>query len=74
MTFYEGFSTYTITIPMPFAVKLFAEGLQTALETLLQDIELQSLLNGRDGEKAEVQDRIRKSVKLYEVFLKEYGR
>ena len=74
VTFYEGFSTYTITVPLPYAVRFFAEGLQTGLEALSQDVELQDKLNEREGEKSEIQEHLRRSVKLFEDLARMSGR
>ncbi|MBY8998314.1 MAG: hypothetical protein KGD60_11330 [Candidatus Thorarchaeota archaeon] len=74
LTFYEGFSTYTITVPMPYAVQVFAECLHTAFVTLLQSEELQSSLSERDADKAEIQDHLMNSLKLFDEFLKSRGR
>ncbi len=74
VTFYEGFSTYTITVPLPYAVRIFAEGLQIGLETLSQDSELQSKLDEKEGEKSEIQEYLRRSVKLFDELLKNIGR
>jgi hypothetical protein len=37
LTFYEGYSTYSVTIPLPYAVRVFAEYIVTSLETLNQE-------------------------------------
>lgn len=74
VTFYEGFSTYSITIPLPYAIRFFAEGLHAGLETILQDEGLQFNLNEREGEKSEVQEHLRKSVKIFEELVKKIGR
>jgi hypothetical protein len=74
LTFYEGFSTYTIVVPMPYAIRFFAEGLLASFETLLQNEEIQIKLKEKSGEKAEIQERLRKSMVLYEEFLKISGR
>ena len=74
LTFYEGFSTYTITLPLPYGVRFFVEGLQTALLTLSQSEDLQQKLNARNGEKAEIQEGLRKAAALYDQFLSKTGR
>ena len=74
LTFHEGFSTYTITLPMPYGVRFFVEGLQTALQTLNQTEALQGKLNARNGEKAEIQEGLRKAAALYDQFLSKTGR
>ncbi len=74
VTFIEGFSTYTVTVPMPYAIRFFAEGINASLETLSQNVEVQSNLSKNDGEKAEIQERLRKSLQLFEEFLKKTGR
>jgi hypothetical protein len=74
VTFYEGFSTYTITVPLPYAIRFFAEGLQLGLEALSQDSEMQSKLDEREGEKSELQEYLRRSVKLFDELLRTTGR
>ena len=74
VTFYEGFSTYTITIPMPYAIRFFADGLVTALNTLEANDETKKLLEAKEGEKAEIQDLIRRAVGFYEDYLNKSGR
>jgi hypothetical protein len=74
VTFHEGYSTYTMAVPMPFAVRFFAEGLVAALETLNQDSEMQEKLNENEGQKAEIHERLRKSAKLFETYLAASGR
>lgn len=71
---HEGFSTYTIVVPMPYAIRFFVEGVHSALETLSQNEELQELLSKNDSEKALIQDHLRKSLGLFEDFLKTKGR
>ncbi|MHA2081616.1 MAG: hypothetical protein ACW99H_10780 [Candidatus Thorarchaeota archaeon] len=34
VTFHEGYSTYTIVVPMPYAVKFFVDGITSALGLL----------------------------------------
>ena len=74
VTFYEGFSTYTITVPLPYAVRFFAEGLQSGLEALNQDAELLAKLDEREGERSEIQEHLRKSVKLFDELSRKSGR
>jgi hypothetical protein len=74
VTFYEGFSTYSLTVPLPYAIRFFAEGLHAGLETVLQDEVLQTNLNEKAGEKSEIQEHLRKSVKLFEELAKKIGR
>jgi len=69
LTVYEGFSTYTVTLPMPYAVRFFAEGLVSSLEMLNERTESGTELSGKDSEKAFIQDLIRKAVQSYETFL-----
>ena len=70
LTLYEGFSTYTITLPMPYAIRFFAEGLLSSLQMLSEVEELKTTLSGKDGEKAHIQEVLRKAVRSYEGFLK----
>ncbi|MHA2141600.1 MAG: hypothetical protein ACXADC_04215 [Candidatus Thorarchaeota archaeon] len=51
LSLYEGFSTYTITLPMPYAVRFFAEELLTSLTMLTEVEELKSNFKEKDGEK-----------------------
>ena len=74
VTIHEGFSTYTITVPLPYAVRFFSEGLLAGLVSLQQNDDLLKSLNTNEGEKAEIQENIRKSVKLFEELLKKIGR
>ncbi|MHA2023366.1 MAG: hypothetical protein ACTSWQ_06865 [Candidatus Thorarchaeota archaeon] len=69
VTFQEGFSTYTIVVPMPYAIRFFAEGLLNGLQTLNQNEEVQSQLKRKEGEQAEIQETLRRAVKLYDDFL-----
>lgn len=74
VTFHEGFSTYTIVVPMPYAVRFFVEGLTASLSLLKQKNELQKKLNEEEGQKAEIQEGIRRAVSLYEKILDKIGR
>lgn len=74
VTFYEGFSTYTITVPMPYAIHFFTEGVVSALEALSQNDDLQSKLNELDGQKAQIQEYLRKAVLLYDEYLTKSSR
>ncbi len=74
ITFHEGYSTYTIVVPMPYAVRFFVEGLTSSLSLLSQKNELQEKLNEGEGQKAEIQEGIRQAVSLYEQFLDKNGR
>jgi hypothetical protein len=69
VTFYEGFSTYTITVPMPYAIRFFVEGMVSSLEALKQNDDVQNRLNELDGQKAQIQEYLRKAVLLYDEFL-----
>ena len=73
LTIYEGFSTYTVTIPLAYALRVFAEGLVTATEALKQMKDLGSSTL-HEGEKAEIQELLRKAVGLYEDHLTVSGR
>jgi hypothetical protein len=55
---------------MPYAIRFFAEGLVTALETLDKSQDSQTKLESKDGEKAEIQEHLR----LYERFLVKHSR
>ncbi|NWF96380.1 MAG: hypothetical protein HXY34_09595 [Candidatus Thorarchaeota archaeon] len=70
LTFHEGFSTYTITLPMPYAVRFFAEGLVSSLEMLHEQSDVRKELASKDGEKAFIQEMIRKAAGLLERLLK----
>jgi hypothetical protein len=74
LTFYEGYSTYSVTVPLPYAVRVFAEGIVASLETLNKSPDLQTKLDESEGEKAEIQEHLRKAVKLFDEFLKQTGR
>lgn len=74
LTIYEGYSTYSVTVPLPYAVRVFAEGLIASLETLNKSPDLQTKLDENEGEKAEIQEHLRKAVKLFDGFLKQTGR
>jgi len=69
VTFYEGFSTYTITVPMPYAIQFFVEGAVSSLEALKHNDDLQNKLNDMDGQKAQIQEYLRRAVLLYDEFL-----
>ncbi|MHA1138118.1 MAG: hypothetical protein ACTSSE_16695 [Candidatus Thorarchaeota archaeon] len=71
ITFHEGFSTYTITVPMPYAIQFFVEGLVTSLETLKGNPDAQKNLDGTQGQKAQIQEFLRKALLLYDQFLAE---
>ena len=74
VTFHEGFSTYTIVVPMPYSVKFFVDGLIASLSLLGQKNELQKKLSEAEGQKAEIQEGIRRAVSLYEKILDKTGR
>ena len=74
LTIYEGYSTYSVTVPLPYAVRIFAEGIVASLETLNKSSDLQAKLEENEGEKAEIQEHLRKAVKLFDGFLKQTGR
>lgn len=70
----EGFSTYKVVIPMPYAIDFFLEGLVESLALLNQHKENGSKLAARVGQKAEIQDRLAQAIQLYEQFLSKSGR
>ena len=70
LSVYEGFSTYTITLPMPYAIRVFSEGLLSSLHMLKEVDDLKSSFNEKDGEKAHIQEILRKCLKLYDDFLR----
>jgi hypothetical protein len=71
VTFLEGYSTYTITVPMPYAVRFFAEGTRASLEVLKTDKDLQSKLGFKEGEKTEILENLRRSLTIYDDLLRE---
>jgi len=66
LTFHEGFSTYTITLPMPYAIQYFAEGLVSSLDSANQNTETISKLNTKPGTKSEIQEYIRRAIALFD--------
>jgi hypothetical protein len=74
LSFDEGFSNYRISVPMPYAIRFFADGLLASLDALLHNDEIKGRLSDKSGEKAETQEKLRKSIQLYEQYLKESGR
>jgi hypothetical protein len=74
VTFHEGFSTYTITVPMPYAIQFFVEGIVSSLEALKQNDNVQKKLDELDGQKAQIQEYLRKAVLLYDEFLSKSSR
>ncbi|MHA1636469.1 MAG: hypothetical protein ACTSUO_06295 [Candidatus Thorarchaeota archaeon] len=72
--FEEGFSTYRIAVPMPYAVRFFLNGLVTSLGILSQKREVQQKLESKQGHKSEIQENLRRAVELYDAYLKEVGR
>ncbi|MHA1769960.1 MAG: hypothetical protein ACTSXS_00025 [Candidatus Thorarchaeota archaeon] len=69
MTFYEGFSTYTITVPMPYAIRFFAEGLLISMQTLHNNEDVSAKLSVREGEQIYIHKALRKSLDVYDEFL-----
>ncbi len=61
ITLIEGFSTYTVTVSMPYAVRFFAEGIA---ESLIQNNEVQSNLIKNGDQKTEIQEHFRKPLLL----------
>jgi hypothetical protein len=55
---------------MPYAIRFFAEGLLTSLTMLSERGELKISFNENDGEKAHVQEILRKCLKLYDEILR----
>ena len=74
ITFHEGFSTYTITVPMPYAIGFFVEGLVSSLETLTINVEMQQKLESTQGQKSQIQEFLRRANQLYEQYLRKGGR
>ncbi|MGY5854072.1 MAG: hypothetical protein RTU92_10930 [Candidatus Thorarchaeota archaeon] len=74
LDFQEGFSTYKIAVPMPYAVEFFLGGLLMSLGLLSQKKDLQTKLDEKEGKKAEIQESLRKAVQLYETYLNQSGR
>ena len=68
VSFHEGYSNYTVTVPMPYAVRLFAQGLLSAMRALEQQ---ENPNNGfMEGEKEEVFEFLTESVSIYDRVLK----
>lgn len=74
LTVYEGYSTYSITLPMPYAIRFFIEGLLSALEALDRNEEVQGKLAEKEGETADLQRLLMKAVENFDGFLDEKGR
>ena len=72
--FTEGFSTYKVAVPMPLALNYFMEGLIASLSTLSENKEVQAKVSSKQGQKAEIQEKLRHAIKLYESFLEKSGR
>ena len=69
VTFHEGFSTYTVTVPMPYAIQYFVEGVVTSLETLKSSSEVQKNFDKNEGQKAQIQEHLRKAVLLFDEYM-----
>lgn len=74
LEFQEGFSTYKIVIPMPYAVEFFLDGLLSSLALLCQKKDVQEKMESKEGKKAELQEKLRKAIGLYEEYLHQTGR
>lgn len=54
---------------MPYAIQFFVEGAVSSLEALKHNDDLQNKLNDMDGQKAQIQEYLRRAVLLYDEFL-----
>lgn len=72
--FEEGFSSYSIAIPMPYATSFFLKGLLASLAGLQQKKELQKKIDEKEGLKSEILEGIRQAIQIYDGILKEIGR
>lgn len=72
--FEEGFSTYTLAVPMPYATSFFLKGLLASLALLQQKKELQKKLDEKEGMKSEVLEGIRQAISIYDGILNDIGR
>ena len=72
--FNESFCTYKVAVPMPLALNFFLDGLLSSLGSLTEKKELQEKVSSKQGQKAEIQEKLRHAIKLYEAFLGKNGR
>ncbi|MDF1537676.1 MAG: hypothetical protein P1Q69_02095 [Candidatus Thorarchaeota archaeon] len=70
----EGFSTYKVAVPMPLALNFFLDGLIASLGTLTEKKEVQERVASKQGQKAEIQEKLKLAIRLYEDFLGKTGR
>jgi uncharacterized protein YgfB (UPF0149 family) len=59
---------------MPYAIQFFVEGIVSSLEALKQNDNVQKKLDELDGQKAQIQEYLRKAVLLYDEFLSKSSR
>ena len=70
VTFHEGFSSYTITIPISYAIQFFADGVSTALESFTESDELLKQTQWREGELEEIELNLKKALVAFNQSLK----
>jgi len=69
VTYFEGVASQAIPVPTLFAIRFFCGELESALNTLLENLELQTLLSEREGEKDEIYESLQRVMQRFQEFL-----
>jgi hypothetical protein len=69
VTFLQGASSRAAPVPTLYAIQFFCRELESALDTLLQNQEIQVLLSEREQEKDEIHERLQRIMVLFQEFL-----
>jgi hypothetical protein len=69
VTYLEGNVSRPTPVPTLFAIRFFCRALESALDTLLQNQELQQIFGEREDEKDKIHDSLQKVMTRFQEFL-----
>jgi len=69
VTFLDGLTSQATPVPTLYAIRFFCRELESAIDTLLQNQELQELLSNRTEEKEEINECLQRVIHRFQEFL-----
>jgi len=68
VTFLDGLTSQATPVPTLYAIRFFCRELESAIDTLLQNQELQELLSNRTEEKEEINECLQRVIHRFQEF------
>lgn len=69
VTFLDGLTSQATPVPTLYAIRFFSRELESAIDTLIQNQELQELLSNRTKEKEDIYECLQRVIHRFQEFL-----